>query len=60
MKKRKYFPSIVIFTFLIGMGLFFSYTNTGKLYSQYQSLWDYRRLHPDIIPSAQALRILSV
>lgn len=42
------------------IGGIFSYLSSGKLYVQYQSLWNYRRLHPDIMPPTESLRALSV
>ncbi len=60
MKYKKYITSAVLALGIITVGWVFSYLNTGSLYIQYQYLWDYRRLHPDIIPPTTTHRILAV
>lgn len=60
MKKNRIISSIITFCIIIGIGGFFSYVHISKLYGEHTKLWEYRRLQPDIIPSAQSLEILSV
>ena len=60
MKKNRLISSIITFCIAIGIGVFFSYVHVWKLYGEHAKLWEYRRLQPDIIPSAQSLQILSV
>lgn len=60
MKKKVNFASLVSFLLLLGIGGVFSYTHTHFLYKEHEKLWDYRRLQPDILPSAESIRILSV
>jgi hypothetical protein len=60
MKRKISLASILSFLLLIGIGGVFSYIHTHRLYREHEQLWDYRRLQPDILPSAEALRVLSV
>lgn len=60
MKRKISLASILSFLLLIGIGGVFSYIHTHKLYHEHQKLWDYRRLQPDILPSAEVLQVLSV
>ena len=52
--------SVLSFVFLLGIGGVFSYLHTSAPYGQYRLLSEYRRLHPDIMPSTRALQVLSV
>jgi len=60
MKKKIPLASILSFLLLIGIGGVFSYIHVWKLYGEHQKLWEYRRLQPDILPSSETLRALSV
>ncbi len=43
----------------IGIAIFASYIHSTRLYMQHAALWDYRRMHPDIIPSTNTLQTLA-
>lgn len=60
MKKKVLISSLILVSSLCAIGGIFSYLSSGKLYMQYQSLWDYRRLHPDIMPPTESLKALSI
>ncbi len=61
MRNRTTFHShIYRIFFLIALGgSFFSFyrINTGNIYTEYESLWDYRRLHPEFQPQEKTVRI---
>jgi hypothetical protein len=52
--------NILLSTTILGAFWIFSTLSTGMLYAEYDKLWDYRRLHPDLLPSAQTIQISSV
>lgn len=38
----------------------FGKVSTERLYTEYSALWDYRRLHPDFLPSVTTEKIMSI
>lgn len=60
MKRKVNFASLFSFLLLLGIGGVFSYIHSQVLYNEHEELWDYRRLQPEILPSAESIRILSV
>ena len=57
MKRR--FSYLILSSIVLIFG-YFSYTqNTGKLYAEYEKLWQYRILHPEVLPDPALIRLTS-
>ena len=48
--------TLITGTIILGAFWIFSIASTWILYTEYSSLWDYRRLHPDLLPNAQTVK----
>ena len=57
MKKRISF--LILTSFILLSGVFSYRQNTGKLYNVYTYLWQYRILHPEVLPDANIIRLTS-
>lgn len=54
------FKFTIISTIILGAFWISGKLSTERLYGEYSTLWDYRRLHPDFLPSAETEKIMSV
>lgn len=56
---RRY-QSILMILVTLGVGgvfFFFGKLHTGKIYAEYEYLFEYRRLHPELLPSPEGVKL---